>query len=428
MGSTTALSALTTDAPGTTQLGGTLRTTGAQTFGDAVTLTNATTLTGSDVAFGNTVDGGSALQVNASGATTFAANVGSGTALLSLSTDAPGTTTLPARVTTTATQTFGDTVVLAAPATNLSASGIALRRQPRGRHLEPDDAQRCVDAGRQRHRNRLARLRHDRRRRHDRRGRRARHAAARHRPARQVRQLLGADGGPRRWHGRHHRRRHDAVGPDDLHRGHRTGHVQLARWSAAVRRSASPAAGATTVAGTLAGLASFTVPNTVRFDGGSVATSGAQTYGGAITLPGNGTLTAGSAQFGAAIDGPGVITVTTTGGSVFTGPVGSTTALAAVTVNGPVQLNTGCGHDDRRADLHGRADARRADHLHRIRRVLRRHGRRRADRLDPGRQRELRCRGRRGHAADQPDDERRRTARGQRHDHRRAVLRPARSP
>ena len=100
VGGVQALSSLTTDAAGTTQLnGGVVRTTGDQTYHDAVTLGADATLTGVNVLFANTLNdeatpGNANLTINASGLTTFGQAVGGVLALTSLTTDAAGTTQL----------------------------------------------------------------------------------------------------------------------------------------------------------------------------------------------------------------------------------------------------------------------------------------------------------------------------------------------
>ena len=119
-----ALTSLTTDAAGTTQLdGGGVRTTGDQTYQDAVTLGADVALTGVNVTFGRTLDeggvaGNANLTVNASGVTTFGQAVGGLQALTSLTTDAAGTTQLDGGVVrTTGDQTYQDAVTLGADAT-----------------------------------------------------------------------------------------------------------------------------------------------------------------------------------------------------------------------------------------------------------------------------------------------------------------------
>jgi hypothetical protein len=130
VGGTTALTSVSTDPNGTTELnGGSVRTTQTQTYGDTVTLGADTTLTSEgtgaagNIAFGGTVDGGFGLTINTQGTGSFAKAVGGAAALASLTTDVGGTTALNGgAVTTTGAQSYGDAVVLGA-ATVLTSSG-----------------------------------------------------------------------------------------------------------------------------------------------------------------------------------------------------------------------------------------------------------------------------------------------------------------
>ncbi|MBA4109002.1 MAG: hypothetical protein C0487_05370 [Leptothrix sp. (in: Bacteria)] len=124
VGAPTALTSLSTS--GATNLnGGSIRTTGAQSYGGAVTLGANTTVTANTVDFNGTVNGSRALVINDSGTTTFHGNVGNTAALGSLVTTAGGSTVLPAQVTTTGAQVYGDPVTLSAN-TTLSANSVSL--------------------------------------------------------------------------------------------------------------------------------------------------------------------------------------------------------------------------------------------------------------------------------------------------------------
>jgi hypothetical protein len=129
VGGVTPLTSITTDAPGTTAInGGAVTTTAGQAYNDNVTLgVAATTLTstgGGGIAFAQKVDGASALTVKTSGATTFGGGVGGTTALISLTTDAPGSTAINGgAVTTTGAQTYNDSVTLGAVTTTLTSTG-----------------------------------------------------------------------------------------------------------------------------------------------------------------------------------------------------------------------------------------------------------------------------------------------------------------
>lgn len=102
----------------TTTLAANLTSTGTQTFNTPVTLGADVTVAGSAVAFGSTVDGGQALTVNSAGATTFAGAVGATTPLTSVATNVGGTTNINGGgITTTAAQTYNDSVILGASTT-----------------------------------------------------------------------------------------------------------------------------------------------------------------------------------------------------------------------------------------------------------------------------------------------------------------------
>ena len=127
------LAFLTTDGGGTTEINGDVGTTGNQNYGDPVTLTGPTsalssTLSG-QIAFGNTVDGAADLTVTTAGQTTFSAAVGGVTPLLSVTTDALGTTTFGTAnplvtVTTTGGQTFNDPVTLNTTAATFTSNNL----------------------------------------------------------------------------------------------------------------------------------------------------------------------------------------------------------------------------------------------------------------------------------------------------------------
>src|SRR5262249_51254223 len=130
VGGIKALTSLTTDATGSTQVnGGAVTTTASQTYNDTVTVKTDTTFTGTNVTFTKTLNADAAavssnVTVNASGITTFGGVVGGIKALKSLTTDAAGSTDLNGgNVTTTGAQTYNDAVVLSADATLQTTNG-----------------------------------------------------------------------------------------------------------------------------------------------------------------------------------------------------------------------------------------------------------------------------------------------------------------
>ena len=110
----------------------TIRTGGGQAFSSivagAATFTQDAVLTDTGaqaISFSGTLNGPRGVSVNTAGATTFSGNIGQTTPMASVSTDAAGTTTLPAMVTTTGTQNFADPVTLSAAADTILKSNAA---------------------------------------------------------------------------------------------------------------------------------------------------------------------------------------------------------------------------------------------------------------------------------------------------------------
>jgi hypothetical protein len=135
VGGVNALASLTTDSSGKTAInGGGVKTTGSQTYNDDVTLgAAATTLNAGAVTLAKTVNGASALTINAAGQKTFGGAVGNTAALTSLITDGAGTTVINGGlVNTTGSQTYNDDVSLGAASTALNASSVTLAKTVNG--------------------------------------------------------------------------------------------------------------------------------------------------------------------------------------------------------------------------------------------------------------------------------------------------------
>ena len=131
-----ALASLTTDAGGTTRFNiagssnvtPSVTTIGAQTYGDAVSLAENTVLTSTgagNIAFDSTINGPGSLVLNTAGTNFFGGNIGQVVNLASLTTDAPssGATQLPAAVTTTGGQSYGEAVTVGASTLASTAGG-----------------------------------------------------------------------------------------------------------------------------------------------------------------------------------------------------------------------------------------------------------------------------------------------------------------
>lgn len=122
------VNALTTDGGGSTVVSSPLvQTATTQVFNDPVSLLANVTFAssgGSDITFASTLDGSGGAAINTSGATKFQGTVGGITPLAFLSTNVGGTTIiLPATVTTTGGQTYGDAVPLGGDVTFTSTNG-----------------------------------------------------------------------------------------------------------------------------------------------------------------------------------------------------------------------------------------------------------------------------------------------------------------
>jgi len=135
VGNSTELVSLTTDSAGTVQInGGIVKTSGVagMVFNEAATLGADATLTAAGsgaITFADTLNGAFALTANTAGITTFGGAVGgvSGSEMVSLTTDADGTTRINGGAITTAgtdnLMRFGDNVTLGAATTLTAVDG-----------------------------------------------------------------------------------------------------------------------------------------------------------------------------------------------------------------------------------------------------------------------------------------------------------------
>ncbi|CAM8646799.1 Repeats of unknown function DUF5649 [Oxalobacteraceae bacterium] len=114
IGGTTALTSVTTNTGGTLMMnGGAVTTTGAQTYGEAVILGMDTTLSGNNISFASTIDGAQALTIADVGVTTLTGSVGAATALSSLAVSSVnGTAINGGSVSTSGAQTYSNAVTL----------------------------------------------------------------------------------------------------------------------------------------------------------------------------------------------------------------------------------------------------------------------------------------------------------------------------
>jgi hypothetical protein len=327
VGNTFPLTRLTTDGGGTTDIrGGSITTTGSQTYTDAVTLSADTVLNaGTDITFASTLRSPTtphSLIVNAAGVTTFSGTVGegAGNALLSVTTDQPGTTAINGgAVTTTGEQRYKDAVSLGAANTLLTSTStgpVTFENTLNGASNLT-----VTTAG--------------------------------------LTSFLGAVGGTTALSSL----RTDGGGTTDINGGtvKTTGaqtYVDAVVLSADANLTSTSAgnvsfgntvdggfglavntAGTTSFAGLVGGNAALgsiatDEPGTVVVNGGSVKTTGAQTYNDALTIGAGTTFTStasGAVTFAKTLNGAFAATVNTAGATTFGGAVG----LAALTTDEP---------------------------------------------------------------------------------------------
>ena len=332
VGGTTALASLTTDAPGVTALnGGSIRTTGAQTYNHAVTLGANDTLSstgGGAITLASTVDGAFALTLNTAGTTTFGGAVGGITALTSLTTDAPGTTALNGgSVTTTGNQTYSGAVTLGANDTLTSSGGgaITLSGTVDGAFaLTVNTAGTTTFGGAVGGITALTSLTTD------------------------APGTTALNGGSITTIGAQTYNGAVTLGANDTLISSGGGAITLASTVDGAFALTVNTAGTTTFGGAVGGIAALAslttdAPGTTALNGGSITTTGAQTYDDAATLGANDTLTGSTIIFNNTVDDQtaGNQSLIVTGNASFGGAVGSSTPLASLDVTGTAALNAG---------------------------------------------------------------------------------------
>jgi hypothetical protein len=287
------------------------------------------------IAFGSAVDGASAggnaaLAVNTGGATSFGGAVGAIKALAALSTDAGGSTAINGgSITAAGAQTYGDAVVLGAD-TTLAGVGVTLAGTVKSngtpRNLIVNDSGTTTLGGAvggdgSVPGERLSTITTD--------------AAG----------SLALDAGSVRTSGAQQYGENATLGADTTLTGASVAFGGTLDGAHALTVNAS---GATTFGGLLGAGTALTSLTTdgagsTAFNGGGVATSGAQSYGDDVTLGADATLVGGSVTFAKKIDGAHALTVNASGATTFGGAVGSGTALTSVTTDaaGSTALNGG---------------------------------------------------------------------------------------
>ena len=317
VGATTALASLTiANGAGSSLLdGGLMRTDGAQRYGNPVTLGAATTLDSSMVTFAATVNSaGTAVALTVSGGASFGAAVGAATPLASLV--VTGVATLAGDVSTASGgQEYGGAVTLAGDAALADTGGGAITF---GSAIDGVAALTIDSAGLTSFGGSIG-------------------------ATTPLASLAFANGAGSVTFG--------AAGGTVATTGGQSyaGAVSLAATTRFVAASVT-FDGAVTGSGTLdttaIGLTTFDSAVTVasvdagatQIDGGTITTSGHQTYGAIVLGSGGATLAdsaGGAITFTSTIDGAGNLTTNTTGATTFEGVVGGTTALGVLIVDGP---------------------------------------------------------------------------------------------
>ena len=86
--------------------------------------------------------------------------------------------------------------------------------------------------------------------------------------------------------------------------------------------------------GNMTPLSALNIAGTTAINGGAIATTGSQTYGGAVTVGGTGALAASSVTFNSTLSAGPNFTVTTSAGQTYGGPVTLTGAVALTDTGG----------------------------------------------------------------------------------------------
>jgi len=333
VGATTALTSITTDAGGSTHInGGSIKTTGAHTYNDAVVLGASTTLTSTgsgNITFAAALDGAFALAVDTAGATTFTAAVGAVAALASLTTDAGGSTNINGgSIATTGAQTYNDAVLLGAN-TTLSSSGsgnINLASTVDGAFsLAVNTAGTTTFGGAVGATTALTSL--------------STNAGG----------STNINGGAITTTGAQTYNDAVALGANTTLTSTGSGNVTLGSTVNGAFSLAVNTAGTTTFGGAVGATTALTSLSTnaggsTNINGGTITTTGAQTYNDAVTLGANTTLTStgsGNVTLGSTVNGAFSLAVNTAGTTTFGGTVGGSTALTSVTTDaaGSTNLN-----------------------------------------------------------------------------------------
>jgi filamentous hemagglutinin family protein len=295
-----------TDAEVTKLNGGSIVTVGNQSYTKAVTLGVDNTLQGTAIAFSSTVDGGQSLTVN--GGATFGDAVGNNTELTALTIS--GKTSLNGgTVKTTGAQAYNDAVTLGTDNV-LSGSSVGFASTVDGAHgLTVNGA--TTLGGRVGDAQQLTALTID--------------------------GTAALNGGSVKTTGAQDYKGAVTLGTDNTLSGSAVGFASTVDGAHELTVDGPATLGGKV--GEVAALAALNLKGTAALNGGSVKTTGAQDYKGAVTLGTDNTLSGSAVGFAAAVDGAHGLTVN--GATTLGAKVGEGTELAALTLNGTAALNGG---------------------------------------------------------------------------------------
>ena len=326
---------LTSDGAGVTNVSGTIETSGTQNYisnvvlaSDSVLKSTGTGVNG-DITLSGTVDGAYSLNINTAGTTDLAGAIGGTTALTSLTTDGPGSTTISGPgVRTTGTQIYNDAVQVTSNAVLISTEGgdVAFNDTVDGSgSLEVNTAGVTRFEGAVGGTTALASLTTD------------------------SEGSVEINGGSVRTVGAQSYGDAVTLGADTTLSSTNSGTIGFSGTLDGAYQLAIDTNGETRFDGVVGGttaLASLTtdVGGNVVINGSGITTTGDQIYGDAVEVATNTVLTStndGDITFRDTLDGPASVKVNTAGVTTFDKQVGGTTALASLATDagGSVVIN-----------------------------------------------------------------------------------------
>jgi hypothetical protein len=322
---------ITTNVGGTVVIqGGRITTTGAQSYGEEATLGANTTLASTaagNIRFANTLNGAYTLAIDTTGDTIFGGAVGNSAALASLTTNAGGNVEINGgSVKTSGAQSYGEATILGANTTlaSTAAGNIRFANTLNGAYtLDIDTTGDTIFGGAVGNSAALASL--------------TTNAGGN----------VEFNGGSVKTSGAQSYGEEATLGANTTLASTAAGNIRFANTLNGAYSLAIDTTGDTIFGGAVgnsAALASLTTNagGNVEINGGSVKTSGAQSYGEATILGANTTLAstaAGNIRFANTLNGAYTLAIDTTGDTIFGGEVGNSAALSTIDVTGDLLAN-----------------------------------------------------------------------------------------